>query len=284
MEIIGLSGKIGSGKTTIGLSLRDKFEEHNLKAKVFSFSNYLKMEVNKLIKDYHNSDIFRLTEVQSKYGIEDLDWYELAKVLSRTKPSDNGFKKTKDVRTILQKFGAIRRKQNENYWVDKLSDVIFSQDLDFAIIDDVRFDNEKDFIFDRKGKIFRLVISDEEREKRLDLRDGYSLSIEQKNDLSERELKDDRIIEIENIDTKTVVDAIFREFSTPTTVGDLIDILKDFDRGSVVRFCEDFDIKEYVGYGLGEVYIPKTFTKPSNITMHIDNALIVFGVENERYY
>lgn len=126
--IVGFTGKAGSGKTTVAKAATRK---------VFSFAGYLK---------------------------------EIAKEL--------GWKGEKDKkgRRLLQHLGDVGREYMPNIWIKALHDEILYQlmddkyygDISIYSIDDVRFDNECDFIHSNGGIIINLEHNNINLDKSLD--------------------------------------------------------------------------------------------------------------------
>jgi len=121
MQIIGLCGNIASGKTYIAIELR---------------------------------------------WILDMTFYKKSVILSIAEPIKNiaehsfGWDMVKDEkgRKLLQVIGSeCGRAYNPNIWIDKLDNRLKRNDDDaIAIIDDVRFDNEVEYIENMGGVVFRL--------------------------------------------------------------------------------------------------------------------------------
>lgn len=63
-----------------------------------------------------------------------------------------------DVRTILQKFGTeVGRQIDEDVWVKSVGAKIDRLDHDRVVIEDVRFENEAEYIRERGGKIWGIL-------------------------------------------------------------------------------------------------------------------------------
>ena len=75
--------------------------------------------------------------------------YKFADALYRECREQHGMKE-KDA-PLLQKIGMARRAENRNYWVDQVATAIDKDKPSIAVITDVRFPNEADFIYDRSG-------------------------------------------------------------------------------------------------------------------------------------
>ena len=129
--IIGLTGKKGSGKT--------------LAANYFIEKGYTKINFkDALIKEMRE----RLPNVLA----------ELSKTYQMS--IDNLFEQKPPImRALLQNYGTeVRRKDNENYWVDKWKSLVTPQ----TVVDDVRFLNEADVVKEKGGIIIRIVLLGQE--------------------------------------------------------------------------------------------------------------------------
>lgn len=126
MLIIGLSGKIGVGKTAIADKLVGLFEQ----GRRVSFADALKKEAAEI------------------YGFD----HELTKtadgkntmVCSDLLPGESA-----SVRQILIHHGRKRRDEDPYYWTDRMNDTLrelYDYGCDAAVIDDVRFPDEVDFL------------------------------------------------------------------------------------------------------------------------------------------
>lgn len=128
MLIIGLSGKMGSGKDFIAKHVIRKYLKlyyPNLNVYSFSFADPLKMQV---LEQY------------------DLSWNDVFPPL--------GVPKTEAVRKILQTHGNTKRQTNPNYWVDcyDMWCKLFQQkECDILITSDVRFRVEYKHILEKNG-------------------------------------------------------------------------------------------------------------------------------------
>lgn len=124
--LIGLSGKMQTGKSTTA-----NYLAHELGGAVVSFADALRDEVA-----YHFG-LDRLLLRNSRY-----------KGLSLMMGM-----RGMTVREILQWFGALRREQNPDYWIER---TLATRPPGIVIIDDVRYQNEAEAIRAAGGYVFRL--------------------------------------------------------------------------------------------------------------------------------
>ena len=126
--IIGISGKIGTGKTTLAGHLQVLLARELFVVEHFSFGGALKREVSRV------------------FGASLVDLYsQEGKAKSCTFEID-GLERTMTLRQLLQWYGTeYTRAQCPHYWVDRLSEEIAQSDCRVAIIDDVRFEDEAEY-------------------------------------------------------------------------------------------------------------------------------------------
>jgi len=128
--LVGISGKIGSGKTT----LADELAAQVAGTTICNFADALK------------------TEVSVQYGVALQRLYkqeEKNRPVSDTDPTTLG--------ELLQRHGAQRRAENPNYWVERVGEYVDSLvDAELVVVADVRHENEAEFITKRGGLLIRL--------------------------------------------------------------------------------------------------------------------------------
>lgn len=126
--IIGISGKMGTGKTTLADHLAKQLDGHRA-----SFADALRLEVG----DYFGVPLEAMTNRYAK---------ELTLV-----PVGYQYK---SIRALLQWWGSLRREADKDYWANKLISSIGWDEV--VIIDDVRYQNEADAILRAGGSLVRL--------------------------------------------------------------------------------------------------------------------------------
>lgn len=136
--LIGLSGKLESGKTTIAKLLWSKF--------------------------YNDFDLFNFGDVVKKESSErynyPLKWNYSIEGKKKIINHHLLPKKDMTIREVLQWHGTdFRREQDENYWIIKMEEY-YDKMKKNLIVDDIRFKNEADFILNNGGYLFRIDIPD----------------------------------------------------------------------------------------------------------------------------
>ena len=163
--IIGLSGKIGTGKTYLTNYFLEKHPEYTK----IGFADILKKECSEMFC-YPNE--WNYSEDGKKEVVHDNrfpQWFMT-------------------VREILQWYGTdVCRAVDTNYWVKKMTKIIepFFEDIfPDVIIDDVRFINEANLIQNMNGKVIRLnpypgwkpgLYANHESERNLDDYENFDL-------------------------------------------------------------------------------------------------------------
>lgn len=141
MQIIGIAGRAGAGKTTVAKAL-----VNHMGYTVLSFASPLKESV---------MNIFDMTpsQVYSTEGKSTID------------PRYN-----KTPREILQLFGteSIRNIFGNDFWVKKLQKTINELPTNRIVIDDVRFKEEAEMILEMGGEIWKIERPEEEHLSWLD--------------------------------------------------------------------------------------------------------------------
>lgn len=125
--IIGLSGKMGTGKTTVATYLANM-----LGGRVESFANELRLEIEREFEIPTGS----MRDRETKGKLVDLGY------------------KTISIRELMQWWGGVRRQGNRDYWVHKLMSQYGVHDT--VIVDDVRYVNEADAILHAGGWVIRI--------------------------------------------------------------------------------------------------------------------------------
>lgn len=147
MKYLGISGKIGVGKSKTSKTTKTLLEQSGCKVAVIPFG----YPVKKLSSDAYAFDYAlsiteagkdTLIDVRALHGVLDEEsGLELIPKNTEGKYCDYML-----VRKILQHFGTeIKRKMNPNYWLNKHTELCKNENADIIIIDDVRMPNELNY-------------------------------------------------------------------------------------------------------------------------------------------
>lgn len=142
MKIIGISGKAGSGKTTLTGHLLDLLGDG---WKRTGFADVLK------------------AETAERFNFP-LEWCYSSKdtLIDITDKNAPCYKMS--VRRLLQWWGTdVRRKSHQDYWCEKMAEslnTLRASELKGVIIDDIRFENEADLVLNQDGLLIRVETYD----------------------------------------------------------------------------------------------------------------------------
>lgn len=197
--IIGISGKIGSGKNYLADRLKEELTKKGYNVSENSFAAPLKDELSHIINDIKIHK-FNAQQLGNKHNFSEEEAEQLITYLLNTDENTTGYTKNQAVRDSLQYLGTdIRRKQNDKYWVELFDKTLINQDDDqsnqlvlipILTIPDTRFPNEADYVREEKGFLFRLEVPEEIILARANERDKIRYSEMAKNHLSEIALDD----------------------------------------------------------------------------------------------
>lgn len=172
---IGFSGKIASGKSTTSQEVMNKLVGKGNYKKI-SFADALRSEVQELLNHAYNNT---LDYDYFDYTVSGDDRDKIIKISQQAIEDNNGelplsTSRLPAVRELMQYWGtSVRRKNNNNYWIDKTRDKI--RELHLAkyhvVIDDTRFYNEATFIINQLNSLLiRLDVNKENQKKRIQSR------------------------------------------------------------------------------------------------------------------
>ncbi len=160
-RLIGISAKMGCGKTTFADMFIDRFPDYTK----LNFGGILKHDISK----FYNVPIDWMYDREKKSSIVNpvSTWQDTknryAKFVGRPRkgasahdpsvpplPRDN-----MNVREVMQWYGTdFRRATDDNYWISRMRDLL--KENPWAVIDDVRFENEAEMIRDLGGFLIRI--------------------------------------------------------------------------------------------------------------------------------
>lgn len=188
--VVGISGKIGSGKNYLADRLIEEYSRRGLKAGFSSFATPLKAELSQIIQSLPGPD----ESIAASYNMPLKQAQKLRELLAADYAarglSLTAYDRTEGVRRALQYLGTdIRRAVDQQYWVNLFKRAV-DRTLDFALVTDVRFPNEADAMIDMSGVILRLEVPEEVILDRTRNRDGLLYSAEALAHPSETALDD----------------------------------------------------------------------------------------------
>lgn len=181
--LFGISGKIASGKDTIGNLVSIGLEKRGYKLKNTSFGYIIRKEVQTIVDCFNSNEPI-------PYEIKDMKEVEL---LAEILGNNDVFERSENSRQALQYWGTeVRRKENSEYWILQMERFLLENLKNgFSInVTDARFPNEVDLILNLGGHVSRLEISEELQKERVLKRDNIEISSLVLRHVSERALDD----------------------------------------------------------------------------------------------
>lgn len=170
--IIGISGKPGTVKMQYAFKIIQELRFHGYQTDLVSLAAPLYKEINGIINDLEDGtmtveDILATHNLPLKRGQE---------LLSLLHPDGLGEKfdygysrRNENMRKSLGLLGTqIRRKRNPDYWIEQLAAQLH-EEASFAVLIDLRFPNEADFINAQGGLALRVELD----EKHQSIDGGY---------------------------------------------------------------------------------------------------------------
>lgn len=222
MIIVGISGKIGSGKNYLANLLIEELNSRGYKTGEASFATPLKQELSniiELIQELRNNNQNSETIIKAITSLYRMPIHHSEKIYSfleediNNNSDINGYSRTEGVRRALQYLGTdVRRNVDNNYWVKRFHENLTVDG--FVFVTDVRFPNEADSIIEHGGKVLRLEPPVEVVAERTAQRDGMSYSSEAHQHISELALDDyshfSKIIRETTFDIPAIVDELLK--------------------------------------------------------------------------
>lgn len=198
---IVIAGKMGYGKDYVGNLIKDNFSN----VEKISFADALKEEVEYIINLIRNNSSLEHIAYEMNVSKDEIKPLYIAMIAFKDINELTVKKKNSTIRFMLQYWGTdVRRKNNENYWVQKTVDKILEINKlgNVALITDGRFPNELKGVSELNGITIQLDISKEKQIENLLNRDGILPNKEAFNHPSETsylEYKDFNLILTEDI-------------------------------------------------------------------------------------
>ena len=196
-----IAGKMGYGKDYVGNLIKDNFSN----VEKISFADALKEEVEYIINLIRNNSSLEHIAYEMNVSKDEIKPLHIAMIAFKDINELTVKKKNSTIRFMLQYWGTdVRRKNNENYWVQKTVDKILEINKlgNVALITDGRFPNELKGVSELNGITIQLDISKEKQIENLLNRDGILPNKEAFNHPSETsylEYKDFDLILTEDI-------------------------------------------------------------------------------------
>ena len=198
---IVIAGKMGYGKDYVGNLIKDNFSN----IEKISFADSLKEEVEHIINLIRNNSSLEHIAYEMNVSKDEIKPLYIAMIAFKDINELTVKKKNSTIRFMLQYWGTdVRRKNNENYWVQKTVDKILEINKlgNVALITDGRFPNELKGVSELNGITIQLDISKEKQIENLLNRDGILPNKEAFNHPSETsylEYKDFDLILTEDV-------------------------------------------------------------------------------------
>lgn len=229
--IIGISGKIGSGKNYLAEKLMQEFETLGYSTAEGSFAAGLRSELNRMIQtikveilEGSNGETI-LNKLSHLYKLE----HDEAELLYSCMVNDiihvdglNANSRTESIRRALQILGTdVRRKHNNDYWVELFFKHV--PEADFVLVTDVRFPNEADGVVESGGVLIRIDMPQHVIDERISQRDGLKYSESALNHPSEIALDDYEkfVFKVgETFDAKTLAQQIINYVDIPRRIAE----------------------------------------------------------------
>lgn len=180
VHVVGISGKIGSGKNYLSEQFTKLLVQLGYSVSETTYATPLKDDVTRIIQFVRDNPTATYVAKEAEVTVAEAE--KLISIIVpelEETPDLTGWRKTKAVRASLQFYGTeVRRKQDNDYWVKKIDSYV-DKSADFVFIPDVRFVNEADWVKDfYLGTLFRLEVPIEIRRERILSRDSLNYSEE----------------------------------------------------------------------------------------------------------
>ena len=159
--VIGLSGKIKSGKSKVAEIIKEIYEENKLRCEIKSFAQ----PIYEIVSKMYDTDIETIKKQKRKNF----------PIYINTRQTSSGFKLS-SYRDILQTIGTTARDYGDkDIWVnalfgtdcEKVVTDMTSNGVACWVVDDLRFPNEAERILSCNGKLIRINRSDAEESEHI---------------------------------------------------------------------------------------------------------------------
>lgn len=192
LYLIAISGKMGSGKDTVGVGIMNKIADDNWTQ--LSFASAIKSDLNHIITICRESVDIKtaLNRAVSEGFAKDLIEATVELLFNESKNLElNAYTRTPVIRETLQYWGkAMRETKGETWWSDILVMQIATAlaESKSILVSDARFPHEMDLCKELGFTTLRLEVDSSEQQTRLKKRDGINTPLALLNDLSETAL------------------------------------------------------------------------------------------------
>lgn len=196
-KVLGISGKKGSGKDTLGDAVSQYYREGGGNAIKLPLAGPLKSIAQGMFRAYEEGTLLAYLGGQEIFegrpGLITTAIGLTGEILTANPNADAFGHSDQGVRKLLQWLGTeVGRTYRKTYWTDqcRLEILAALPVTDLVVVPDIRFETEAEMVSDLPGVLVRLDITPELQAQRLQDRDGFSPPEELLNHASERGLDD----------------------------------------------------------------------------------------------